>query len=382
MVKMFVTGDVHIGKKYDRYSSIKDQLIKSRFDCLERCVVEAEKEHCDFFVVTGDLFDNTNRISLKDVREVARILSQFGGRVLVLPGNHDYYNGEEKVWTDFQNTLASVDHNVTLITEFKPLVFDVGDETVCFYPAFCQSKHSDSNNLGWIKDLAIENADYHIGIAHGTLDGLSPDPKNVYFKMTERELNQIPVDAWLLGHTHIPYPKGLPAEKDSYGYRIYNPGTPEQTDLSNDTPGICFVLTLDHSENGTSVAAHSYQSGAIRYYDLLLEVDGSTSLEDAVCAKTRNLPKEAVVRLTVRGRVSSEDYLEKGSIYQKAFSRFLYYEIEDSELSEIITMERIRSEFAEIGIAAKLLEALSDPKEIQMAYELIKRHQTQGSEGQ
>ena len=382
MVKMFVTGDVHIGKKYDRYSSIKDQLIKSRFVCLERCVVEAEREHCDFFVITGDLFDNVNRINQKDVREVVRILSQFGGRVLVLPGNHDYYNGEEKVWTDFQSALALADHNVTLITEFKPLVFDVGEETVRFYPAFCQSKHSGTNNLGWIKDLAIENADYHIGIAHGALDGLSPDMKNEYFLMREKELNQIPVDVWLLGHTHIPYPKGLSAEEDSYGYRIYNPGTPEQTDLSNDTPGICFVLTLDHSENGTSVAAHSYQSGAIRYYDLLLEVDGSTSLEDAVCAKTRNLPKEAVVRLTVRGRVSSEDYLEKGSIYQKAFSRFLYYEIEDSELSEIITMERIRSEFAEIGIAAKLLEALSDPKEIQMAYELIKRHQTQGSEGQ
>lgn len=48
------------------------------------------------------------------------------------------------------------------------------------------------------------------------------------------------------------------------------------------------------------------------------------------------------------------------------------YECEDKELSELITKEKIRAEFPEISFAAQLLEALDDPKELQMAYELVK----------
>ena len=53
--------------------------------------------------------------------------------------------------------------------------------------------------------------------------------------------------------------------------------------------------------------------------------------------------------------------------------RFLSYEIVDEELSESITGERIRAEFPEIGFASAFLTALlPDPKEAQMAYELVK----------
>ncbi len=50
------------------------------------------------------------------------------------------------------------------------------------------------------------------------------------------------------------------------------------------------------------------------------------------------------------------------------------YEVADEALCEQITREKIRSEFAEIGFAAKLLEALTDPREVQMAYELVRKY--------
>ena len=98
MIKIFVTGDVHIGRKYDRYPQIREKLIRSRFECLLRCVQQAEKENCDFLVITGDLFDSTGSIRHQDVIDAVSILSSFGERVIVLPGNHDYYTGEEKLW--------------------------------------------------------------------------------------------------------------------------------------------------------------------------------------------------------------------------------------------------------------------------------------------
>lgn len=373
MVKIFVTGDVHIGKKYDRYPEIKERLIESRFQCMERCVKEAEREQCEFFVITGDLFDNVSTIRQQDVKRIVEILSGFGGRVLVLPGNHDYYTGEEKVWKDFQNAMAKVEHNIILLTDFKTYPFEVGEETVSFYPAFCQSKHSGDNNLGWIKALNPDDSTYHVGVAHGALAGLSPDMKGEYFPMTERELNAIPMDAWLIGHTHIPYPSGLSADKDAAGYKIFNAGTPEQTDLSTDTSGVSFILTLNRNAGKTIVSARQYQSGEIRFFDVNAAA-GENGLKAAVSSAVGNLPENSVIRLTVSGTATSEEYAEKQKIYDDALCHFLTYEVSDSDLSELISPEQIRAEFAEIGFAAKLLEALTDPKEIQMAYELIKQY--------
>ncbi len=371
MIKLFVTGDIHFGKKYDRYPEIRDRLIQSRFDCLKRSIEQAEKEDCDFFVVTGDLFDNVNRISNKDVKKVVEILSAFNERVIVLPGNHDFYTGEEKVWKDFKDALAGVSHNITLITEFEKKPFIVGDETVTFYPAFCQSKHAGANNLGWIRAAGLDDSTYHVGLAHGTLDGLSKDTKNEYFLMTEKELNEIPMDAWFIGHAHVPFPGEITAGEVS-GYRIYNAGTPEQTDVSNETPGQCFVVTLDREDGSTKVSAHAYQSGAIRYHNVVLQVDGE-NLHSAIMSAVRDLPDTDVLRLTINGTVSGEEYKERQNIYDETLGRFLAHEVIDEALCEQITWEKIRSEFAEIGFAAKLLEELSDPKERQMAYELLKK---------
>ena len=373
MIKVFVTGDLHIGKKYDRYPEIKDRLIGSRFECLDRCVKEAEKEQCDFFVVTGDLFDRI-KINVRDVKQVVDILSRFEGNVIVLPGNHDYYTGEEKVWQDFMSALSKVDHNIRLVTDFKELTYDVGEETVSFYPAFCQSKHSEKNNLEWIKSQKLNDSTYHIGLAHGSLAGLSPDLNSEYFLMTERELLSIPMDAWFLGHTHIPYPSDIPEQKETVGYKIYNAGTPEQTDLSNNTEGVCFIVTLDRKAGKTQIAAHSFKSGAVRYFDLALTA-AERKLKEVIFSAVKDLPKESVIRLTIDGAVSADEYADRQHIYYGLLNRFLTYEVIDTELSELITRDKIRSEFAEIGFAAELLESLTDPKEVQMAYELIKKHQ-------
>ena len=90
MVKIFVTGDNHIGKKYDRYPDVKEKLVNSRFEVLNDMVVKAEAEGCGLFVVTGDLFDSINSIRVTDVNRVVDILAAFSGSVIILPGNHDY----------------------------------------------------------------------------------------------------------------------------------------------------------------------------------------------------------------------------------------------------------------------------------------------------
>ena len=374
MIKIFVTGDNHIGIKYDKYPEVKKELGKSRIDCFEKMVRDAEIEQCDLFVVTGDLFDNTEKINKSDIKEIVKTLSRFNGNVLILPGNHDYYTGKENTWIEFEKQLDSCKHNITLLKEFKPYSFEVGDERVKVYPALCRSKHSAKNNLKWIKDedLSVDDS-YKIGIAHGAIAGLTPDMESEYFLMTESELMSIPIDIWLIGHTHIQYPK-LNEKDTETDYRIFNAGTHEQTDLSNNTEGCCFVITIDKSEGKTSVFAHKYLSGKIRYKELRITVipDSDSSLADAIRREVSNIEDNYIVRVRIIGTIKAAEYGNKEIIYDDILNKFIAHRVVDDELREEIDIDRIHSEFSELSFASKLMESLiDDPFEMQLAYELV-----------
>ena len=374
MVKIFVTGDNHIGRKYDRYPEIKEKLIESRFDCLKDMVIKAENEGCDFFVITGDLFDNNNSIRVGDVKRVVKILSVFNGRVLVLPGNHDYYTGDNKVWRDFENALSSMDHNIIILNEFRAYSFDdVGDKDIKIFPAFCQAKHSEENNLGWIKNSDIEVAeDINIGIAHGALKGITPDMREEYFLMSERELMDIPVDVWLIGHTHIAYPADLDVIKETTGYKIFNAGTHEQTDLHNNSEGNCFIIRIEKTDGKATVYAKKYISGKIRYYDIKVQLGTGKSLREALEEAVEGCIKNSVVRVNISGTIPKIEYEDRNKIYEEMLGQYLAYEVNDHELSEEITLDTIRAEFAETSFAAQFMEQLiNDPVELQMAYTML-----------
>lgn len=375
MIKIFVTGDNHFGKKYDRYLEIRDRLVDNRFVCFEKMVEKAEQEGCDIFAVTGDLFDNCSSIRKSDVERVVRILAGFAGRVLVLPGNHDYYTGEEKVWKDFDDALRTCDNNIIRLDRFEPYPIEIAEETVVIYPAFCRSKHSRENNLGWIKETSVpKNGQINIGMAHGAIEGVTPDMQKEYFLMTEPELQAIPMDVWLVGHTHIPYPGGLSEDEEIGGYRIFNAGTHAQTDLHNNTRGYGFIISVDKQGDKAQVSAKKYQSGTIFFYDIAVRVSSAEgdSLKALLQEKLDPLEAESVVRLTVTGSVFSEEYSRRRELYKKYCDRFLSWELQDDELHEEITLDRVREEFAESSFAAKLMEALQgDQTELQMAYELL-----------
>ena len=346
MIKIFVTGDNHFGKKYDRYPDVKDKLIQSRFECLKDMINKAELDACELFVVTGDLFDNINTVKVGDIKQVVDILAMFSGVVIVLPGNHDYYTGSEKVWKDFENAMASREHNIILLKEFRPYTFSTGEEKIVVYPAFCQSKHSAENNLNWIKNADIQKTGViNIGIAHGAIKGVTPDMKEEYFLMTENELSDIPVDVWLIGHTHIPYPNVLDENTDTAGYKIFNAGTHEQADFHNNTDGNGFIITIDKQESVAKVLARKYVSGKVHFYDLEVTVkpDSDTALADALKVVLDGKDKNAVVRVRVSGTIRQSEYQDKEKIYKEILGEYLTYEKEDNELSEEITVEKIRT---------------------------------------
>ena len=321
MVKCFVMGDNHFGMPYEgKLSDIKADLTEARYESLANMVQHANSEKCDFFIITGDLFEKTdlnyigggNKTKGADVvRRVIEILSGFNKIVIIIPGNHDYEDGSSTVWKEFNRQSAN-NNRILVLNEFHKKEFeDINGNKVVIYPAYCQSEHSDSNNLDWIRSEEIQtNNTINIGLAHGTIEGLSCDNEGVYFKMSKKELEDIPVDVWFIGHAHIPYPKDISEDKDkpTKNVKIYNAGTHHQTDIGNSSQGYGFIVEIEKEGDKASISANKWRSGIITFHEIT--VNTMAGKDDALRAelakkideiRSEYEPNKSVIRVTVTG---------------------------------------------------------------------------------
>ena len=331
---------------------------------------KANAEECDLFVIAGDLFDKTAGIAKKTIRELLDLLCAFRGTVVVLPGNHDYYDGEAAVWQDFRREMSGRD-NILLLTAFEPRTLQAGDREVVLYPAFCTSRHSEpgKNNLDWIRQQPIPWDDaFRIGLAHGAIAGETIDQEKEYFLMTREELEAIPLDAWLIGHTHVPVPGDLGREYAAAG-RIFNAGTHVQKDVHNLTDGLCFLIEIGDDKQ---VRAKQWVSGNVFFRRLPVAVTAG-HMEEEISRALKGLEADSVVELELSGAVTDEEYRGRRRFLEEALSGFLEGSWEDSGLTRLITEDLIDAEFPETSVAAGLLRSLlDDPREAQLAYDLLK----------
>lgn len=368
MLKIFLTADNHIGLKYAGHAS-SAVLAACRISAFEEMVRAASSENCDLFVIAGDLFDKPSGISKKTIKTLLDALARFNGTVVVLPGNHDYYNNDAEVWRYFKELNATYD-NTLLLTDYRPYPLTISEESVTIYPALCTSLHSEQgqNNLGWIKNTEIpDNGAYHIGIAHGAVAGETIDREGQYFLMTRDELEKIPMDVWLIGHTHVPFPRNLTENFASAG-KIFNAGTHVQTDVNCNTEGQCFIIEIDAEKN---IRAKRFVSGSIRFYrkEIVLKAGEMTEI---LTRELADIDDNSVVELILSGAVTAEEYENRHAVVEKELSRFIEGAYSDYNLSRLISRELIESEFPETSFSAELLTTLlSEPKEAQLLYELL-----------
>lgn len=372
MIRIFQTGDNHIGMKYASHEK-REVLAGARLSAFENMVKAANENECGLFVITGDLFDNTYAIAKKSITALVDLLSGFRGTVAVLPGNHDYYDPDAKLWQDFTAAVQRCD-NIMILNQYRPYRLTVGEEEVVLYPAFCKSHHSGAgeNNLGWIKETPFaDDGAYRIGIAHGAVEGKTIDSEGRYFLMSEQELEEIEVDVWLLGHTHVPFPQGLDDSSFTPGGKIFNSGTHVQTDVACNTRGLCFLLELDKKDGQREVRAKAFRSGNVTFCRRNLSLTAD-NMRGQLADGLSDLPDNCVVDLIVDGAVTAEEYENRTQILEQTLSRFLESTFHDGGLSRLITGELIAAEFPETSFSAGLLtQLLDEPKQAQLAFELL-----------
>ena len=96
-------------------------------------------------------------------------------------------------------------------------------------------------------------------------------------------------------------------------------------------------------------------------------------MKNIINRELADIDDNSVVDIVLSGAVSAGEYEDQNKIITEALSRFIEGTYNDYALSKLISKELIESEFPETSFSARLLGSLlSEPKEAQLAYELLK----------
>lgn len=365
-LKILHTADVHLGMNFRKYEpAVQSSLKEARFTTLEKLIARANSEQCDLFTVGGDLFHTVNEPK-KLITRAAGILNGFSGKqVLVLAGNHDYaIPGQEDLWAEFRK---QADDHVVVLTE--PEIADLSESGIsaCVYPAPCTAKHSPQHNLDWIMNSPKDKElTWHIGMAHGSLAGLSPDFDKQYYPMTKADLESCKLDLWLMGHTHISYPH-KPGKRD----RIYYPGTPEPDGFDCRHGGSALLLTIDEEKN---LSVDRLEPGQYRF----TELEQTLQREEDVAALAQSFAggafQNSLVRLVFSGVLEKDAREALHQLRATIAEQCLLQRWDESGLLESISAERINKEFTAGSAPHQLLMRLVEKGEqrtLQLAWEIV-----------
>lgn len=366
-LKVFHTGDLHLGMLFKNrgYSDeIREELIEARYRVLEQMIERANQEECHLFVVAGDLFE---RLGVKEeqILRVAKTLSRFSGVCAVLPGNHDYYTPGSFLWEKFQKNAAD---NLLLLLDTQPYSLKDYGLDVVLYPAPCHAKYSEENRMQWILNLSEKpEGQWHLSIAHGSVEGYSPDFYQNYFPIREEELTSSWLHFCLLGHTHVRIPSREEFEDIKFAYC----GTPEPDGFDCRHQGSAWIIQFDDEGK---VEGKAVITGNYRFKDLERTVNKGEDLDELV----RELSKEGertLVRLKLLGILPREDYENRQKWRDEMEDKLFYLEWDDTQLQMEISREIIAELFSEGSFPYLLLDRLAqkeDQKALQIAYALIK----------
>ncbi len=367
-LKFLHTADLHLGMTFkNRHypDEVREQLVEARFDVLAGLVEKAQAEQCQLLIIAGDLFHRAN-VAPGVVERAVEILERFQGCVALLPGNHDYYEPYGAIWRVLREKAFD---GLILLIHMQPYpLHEYGIEAV-LYPAPCDRKHSPENRLDWITGLDERPVGrWHIGVAHGTVRGISPDFEKQYFPMHEAELVTLKMDHWCLGHTHVRYPDLDHVERETF---IYS-GSPEPDGFDCRHGGNAWVTELDDKGHAVS---RSIKTGRFYFCELQRQIQSRTDLERVHQELISTTGVEnSLVKLKLSGTLPEADYETRISLYNHIRDALLYLEIDDSALAIEITSEVISSNFPEGSFPHRLLTRLAekdDREALQVAYRLV-----------
>lgn len=224
-MKFLHSADWQMGLKALQAGEKAKEIRSERYETASMVVNLAKREHVDFVLLAGDLFENHD-VDESVVRKTVAVLNSFAPiPVFVLPGNHDPVIAGS-VWD--RRSWRQVGDNVTLLVEAVEMTIKDG---VVIYPSPLHQKQSTMDPTEWIPSRAKKDTRIRIGVAHGSLDLL---PEKTNFPIDSDRASKAGLDYLALGDWH-----GFMQN----GKAVYS-GTMEQTSFNEKDTGNAVIICI------------------------------------------------------------------------------------------------------------------------------------------
>ena len=302
------------------------------------------------------------------IERTVGILNKFSGTsVLVLPGNHDFYAGDDtEVWKRFHK-VSSEFSNIELLTTTSVVAFEMSGETIQFFPCPCPSKTGKDPMTSWIADAEKNLSALRIGIAHGNVTGLGLDANDRYFTMTMPDLEAIGLTTWLLGHIHVPFP----TTSSGSNSQLFMAGTHTPDSVRCRHPGSAWLLDFEQSQ------LKSYKRlspGKIRFVRIDRSVDTLNDISELQKTCDSLDPHTVILDLKLSGQLSTDEQNELHQSIQKVQKLFRTCTV-DLDIKNKIDSDTIATLYPQGTLAERLLSTLladnQHPNDVTLAHDLI-----------
>jgi hypothetical protein len=246
--------------------------------------------------------------------------------------------------------------------------FEVEDARIRFYACPCPSKRGSNHVIGWVGDEEKTNGVFHIGIAHGNVEGFGLDAEQRYFSMSEQDLRATGVDVWLLGHIHVPAPPPTFTGKPLF----FMPGihTPDSVKCTHSGHAWWLEWGVDGAWRHEQL-----NSGEVRFARLTREICNSDDFA-ALRAECDLLDgANTILDLQLSGRLRAEEFTALKAWLAEINEEFLYVSQDLEGIAPVLDAAAISAKFPERTLPHALLHALlvdeSHPGDAHLALEII-----------
>ncbi|MBD0381022.1 metallophosphoesterase family protein [Paenibacillus sedimenti] len=360
-------ADLHVDSPFKGMSAlperVRERIRESTFGALKELVTLAIEEKADFVLISGDVYDLSDR-SLRAQIRFQRAMEQLAARGIpayIIHGNHDPQDGRaaKLVWPAAVHFFAC--DRVETVDVEKP---DLG--VIAQVHGISYRTSSVTDNLAHQFKAGNPNV-YQIGLLHTNVDG-DPGHDN-YAPCTKQELIASGMHYWALGHVHT---RQVLNEQSP---TIVYPGNIQGRSIRETGARGCYVVDV-HEDGRAELTFHALDR--VRWFHEKVSVAGlqtEQELKDRLGEHIERIREEAdgrdaVVRFVLEGRGMVHALLRKGRALDELTaefredeaerSRFVWIEsIEDRTGSEI-DLEALQQEKSFLGDLLRLSHALRE----------------------
>lgn len=347
-------ADLHLDSPFRGMAQVpesyRERLRDCTFTAFSNLIDLAIREHVDFIVLSGDIYDASDRslrAQLRLQRGLAR-LAEHHIPAYIIHGNHDPEDGVQAQldWPDSVHFFGSKE--VTAVTVHRRHPSQMNDDTesdgiaepLAVICGISYASMSLNDNVAKTYRRLPNSGLYHIGLLHGNVDG-NPHHDN-YAPCAKRDLIESGMDYWALGHIHI---RQMLHEEEPW---IVYPGNIQGRSIKEHGAKGCYIVDVAEDKQAQLVF---YPLDDVRWHVEHISIEGvdtEQDLKNRLELAMEHLREAAegqmiIVRFTLQGRGPLHRKLEQVSFVQELLQSLREEEehrAEDSE-SNLIWIESL-----------------------------------------